>query len=243
MCVPGLDPVSIGLMAASTAASAGGAIMNRQAENDAIARQNAENQKAQIEITRQREAEAARQLTFEQQQADEVAKALVEANPERAIVKAQQKAPESPVATAPTYNEEKQEGGIENRVIDDATAGYEAASADRTKSMAEALALLTELGVGMSGTADAIQQTGSNVATIGTKRRGSVNANAVETSYPAAAVTARPGLMGDALMIGGQALGGLAGRRAGSADDVAAALTGSAVKAPKRLLLASGGLY
>lgn len=220
MCVPGLDPVTLAMIAASTAATTGGAMYNADTQNNAIEAQNREDRKAAeiANVARQQEAEAQRGM--ERQQADEVGVALAEANPAQALLRAQQTvaAPENAI-TDPTaqYNAGPRPGQMENKDIEDASAGYKADSKARSNDIVKALAMLTALNGETSGINDALQRSGSDIQTIGLRRRTSMDANRLETSIPGASVTPSDSILGDVLMIGGQALGGAAGTMAGTA--------------------------
>lgn len=250
MCAPGLDPITLALMAASTAASAGGAAMNANAQNDAIQAQNEQNKQAQQISEQAAEAERVRQLTMEQEQAAAVSGALAEADPAKALLAAQAeaKAPENKITQASdAYTATPVTTAFQNKDIDTQTAGATAERAASSDSMAEALALLTGIGSQFSGANRAIGRSGSEIATIGGNRRGSAGVAQMEGSIPAAEVTADPGFLGDLLMIGGQAAGGIAGGRAAKAGvDIGDILLPGKKKAPLGPLpknLGTGALY
>ncbi|WP_299129698.1 hypothetical protein [uncultured Amaricoccus sp.] len=240
MCAPGLDPFTIAAIAGSVA-SAGGAKMNADAQNDAIRAQNAENQKAMQAQQIAREEEAQRQLSMEGQQTDEVAKSLVKANPAGALMRAKQTvaAPDNAITgSAGSYNEEPQAPPIQNKDVSGASAGYEKKSVDTTKTVLDALAMLSALGGETAAAGDAVGRSNSNIQTIGGNRRGSLNANAAETRIPAPTVTANPGLMGDLLMLGGGAGAQYAGSKMGAGPKKPPKLTDAELAS-----LSSGGLY
>lgn len=246
MCIPGLDPITLATILASTAASAGGAFINNQIQNDAVERQNRENQRAAEQANLARSQEAARQMQLERQQADEVAKALTKANPETALMAAQTvaEAPTNEIAT-PVYNEAVIDP-VHNQVVARQAAPREVERRSATQERMDAMALLSALDGQFGLTGDAIQRAGSNIQTLGGYRQGSLNANAAETAYRPATVTPSSSMIGDLLLLGGQAGASMAGGMIGSGDAASAIVGGGARRAathPSRLLLASGGLY
>jgi ATPase subunit of ABC transporter with duplicated ATPase domains len=233
------------MMLAGGAASAGGAMINSNQQQQAQQAQNKADQQAAAQANEARVQEAARQKQMEQQQSEQVAKALTEANPADALVQAQQEvaAPTNEIAT-PAYNEATV-SPVENKVVDAASASHRQESQSRTKGQLDAMALLSALDTQMGQTGDAIGRSGSQISTIGQHRRGSLNANAAETAIQPAAVTPGDSILGDVLMLGGQALGAYGGGRLGAGTKgVPKLLSGiGAPKHPSRLVLASGGLY
>lgn len=250
MCVPGLDPVTLAMIAASTAASAGGAALNVNAQNDAIRAQNEQDKRAQQISEQAAEAERVRQLGMEQQQTEAVSGALAEADPAKALLAAQAEAaaPANKITQASdTYTAAPVTTAFQNKDIDAQTAAATAERAASSDSMADALALLTGIGSQFAGANRAIGRSGSEIATIGGNRRGSAGVAQMEGRIPAAEVTANPGLLGDLLMIGGQAAGGMAGARAGkSGFEIGDILLPGKKKAPLGPLpknLGTGALY
>ena len=57
---------------------------------------------------------------------------------------------------------------------------------------------------------------GSNVATVGSNRQGSLNTSLFETNIPTPIVTPSDSLIGDLLLLGGMGLGGVAGKSVGA---------------------------
>lgn len=155
-------------------------------------RQNRENQQAAEQAAAARSQEAARQLEFERQQADEVAKALTKANPETALLTAQAvaEAPSNDIAR-PAYNEAVIDP-VHNQVVAQAAAPREAERRASTQERLNAMALLSALDGQFAQTGDAIQRAGSEIQTLGGYRQGSLNANAAETAFRPATVTTLP---------------------------------------------------
>lgn len=218
MCVPGIDPVSLAILAASTAASTGGAMYNASTQNKAIEAQNKENQRAMQIQQANRQAEQQRQLSLEHQQAAEVTKSLMQANPTDAVMRAT-KTVEDPnngiVQSAAAYNDAPPPP-VQNKTVESASAGHTAETKARTQGVINALAMLSALGGDQAGVNDRIQQGGSNIRTVGGYRQGSMNANALETSIPAPVVTPSDSIIGDLLLLGGQLGSGVGGKMLGS---------------------------
>jgi len=214
--VPGLDPLTLALIAGGTAASAGGAMINQNIQNDAIAAQNEQNRIAAQQANQAANQEQVRQRAYEEEQVAEVAEALTKANPAKALVRIRKEARASPVASDASYNATPK-APVENKGIERHAKKTEAAHGKRTDKITEALALLTQMGVDQAGVSDTIQQSGSDISTIGGFRRGSLDASGLETSIPAATVTPSDSMLGDLLMLGGGLAGGIGGTRMGGA--------------------------
>lgn len=219
MCVPGADPLSLALLAASTAASTGGAMYNAATQNNAIEAQNRENQNAMRIQQANRQAEQQRQLSLEHQQAAEVTKSLMQANPTDAVMRAT-KTVEDPnngiVQSTAAYNDAPP-APVQNKAVESASAGHTADTKARTEGVIRALAMLSALGGDQASVNDRIAQGGSNIRTVGGYRQGSMNANALETSIPAPVVTPSNSILGDLLLLGGQLGSGVAGKSIGAA--------------------------
>lgn len=213
MCIPGLDPITLALLAASTAASVGGGMINANIQNDAIQRQNEENRRAAEAANFAADQERMRQRAYEEQQVAEVAEALTKANPAKALVKATRRAEKSPVATDTGKYNATPTPPVQNKSIEADAKKTGAKKAATTDKITEALAMLTAMGSEFGSISDAIGRSGSNIATIGSNRRGSMNASELETRPAAASVTPSDSILGDILLLGGQAGAGLAGRR------------------------------
>jgi hypothetical protein len=209
------------MLAASTAATTGGAMMNANAQNQAIEGQNQANRDAMQMNAQARADEQVRQRQFEDQQAASVAEALAGADPAKALLAAQQEvaAPTNEIVqSADAYNGEPAGGPtFKNRAVDAAAQPDIDKRNARTDDMAEALAMLTSIGTQFDTASRGIGRSGSNIATIGSNRRGSMGVAGQEANIPAAEVTANPGLIGDILLLGGQAGSSLAGGRMGKA--------------------------
>ena len=219
MCVPGLDPVSLALLAGSTAASVGGGLYNASTQNKAIAAQNAENQKAAQVAMQARAAEQQRQNALEHQQAAEVTKSLMQANPTDAVMRATQtaEAPDNGIAQSAAAYNDAPPPAAENKAIEGASQQHTTEKRAATDKIVNALAMLTALGGEQAGVNDRIQLGGSKIRTLGGFRQGSSNANAMETAIPAAAVTPSDSIIGDLLLLGGSLGSGMAGKSIGGA--------------------------
>lgn len=208
-----------GLEIAALAATAGGSALNAKMQNDAISEQNRQNQIAMQREREMRAQESVRQREFEQAQAEQVAKALFEAAPEKVIEKAEVAAetPDSPInAAAEQYNVPVLTGQVQNEDVDESIGSTIMKATERTKKLLRNAALLSGQSAGMNDAAQSLGRMGSEIQTIGSNRRGSGNVARMETHVPAATVTPSSSILGDILMLGGQGLGGYAGKKAGA---------------------------
>lgn len=221
MCVPGLDPLTL----AGIAASVGGSVMNNRMQNQAISEQNRQNQIAMDRERVARDEEVARQRAFETSQAEEATQALTTADPTRVAAESQ-RVMENPsnavVAAADQYNVPTLTGQVANEDVRENIGQTIAGQTAKTRDMLRSAALLQAQGGQMNDVAQALFGMGSSVANIGSNRRGSMNAARMETSVPAATVQKSSSPIGDLLMLGGQALAGKAGQRAGFGNTPAA---------------------
>jgi hypothetical protein len=214
MCVPGLDPLTL----AGVAASVGGSVMNNRAQNQAISEQNRQNQAAMIREREAREAETGRQREFELAQAESVTRALSEADPVRTATESQRMVDEPSnqvVAAADDYNVPTLQGQVQNADVNENIGQTIAGQTARTREMLRSAALLQAQGVQNNQIANALFGMGSDVANIGSNRRGSIGVAQLETRIPAATVTRSSSPIGDLLMLGGQSLAGFGGQKAG----------------------------
>lgn len=79
------------------------------------------------------------------------------------------------------------------------------------------MAIMSGQGTATARIGDLIGRSGSEIQTIGSKRRGSLGASQLETAIPAAEVTKSKSMLGDILMLAGQAGAGYGGQAAGYA--------------------------
>jgi len=214
MCIPGLDPISMAGMAMSAAGSVANAVM----QNQAVSAQNAQNRQAMERQRAARDAEVERQRGWEQMQADEVTRALSEADPIRQA-EATAAAVDDPgnqvMAAADEYNVPALQGQVANADVDQSIGRTIAGQAERTRNLLRAAATLQGQAGAGNDVAQALFGMGSQVSNIGSNRRGSMNAAAMETNIPAAQVRPSSSLIGDLLMVGGGAMGRYGGARAG----------------------------
>ena len=243
MCVPGLDPVTMAMVAATTAASAGGAAYNANIQNDAVQAQDQADRQAMKIANRQAEAERVRQAALERESAAKVAEALTAADPSLALVRARQVARSdmNPITSAGAEPAVKPQ--FENKVVSDATSGYEAESAARTREVTEALAMLAALGQGMTRSGSAIQLAGSGIDSVNSKRQGSMRVSQLETGIPSATVTPSDSIVGDMLLTAGEAGGRMTGARLNKTGlpDIGSIFTRKGKSTPP--IFASGGMY
>ncbi len=212
MCIPGLDPATL----LGVAASVGGSLVNNQIQNQAIKEQNRQNQIAMDRERQARMEEVARQRNWETSQAEEVTRALAAADPQRVEQETQRRVDEPDnrvIAAADEYNIPALQGQVQNEDIN--LGATIADRANRTREMLRAAALLQGQSGAFNDVSQALFGMGSNLAETGGYRRGSMNAASLETSVPAATVTRSHSPIGDLLMLGGQAMAGRAGQRAG----------------------------
>jgi hypothetical protein len=205
---------------ATLAATAGGTALNAKMQNDAIAEQNRQNQRA-LEMERvARAAEADRQMEFERQQAELVTQALFDAAPER-IVEAGNKvaeAPQAPVnAAVDEFSADDMAGSVQNTDVRDTIGSIIAKKTAQTRELLRNAATLSGQFDGLAEAATSLGRMGSEIATIGSNRAGSIAASRMETSVPTPTVTRSSSPIGDLLILGGTAAGGMAGNKAGAA--------------------------
>lgn len=209
-----------GFELAALAATTGGSLINSSIQNSAIEEQNRQNQRTLAMQQQAREEEVGRQRQFEQQQADLVTKALFEAAPERiqeeAVAVAEN--PEAPInAAADTFSPTQPAGQVQNQDVSDSIGATIASKTAQTRELLRNAALLSGQFDGLSSAADALGRMGSEVQTVGSNRRGSISVSGLETNIPAPTVTPSDSLLGDILMLGGQAAGGYFGNKSGMA--------------------------
>lgn len=249
MCIPGLDPLTLALLAGSLASSVGGGIYNNKLQQDALDKQGKIDAQVAEQNRLAQEQERIRQQDLERRQAEEVSKSLVKANPADAALKAQEAvaSKDNPIVReGTTYNTPAQNPDLENRTVDKSTEGYKAESGARTEQMVKAIAALAALDGGMASTNDQIGRSGSNIATLGSLRRGSLDASRLETGIQAPTVQPKTSFLGDALLLLGNAGSTIAGGQIakGGGVDLGSLIMGARPKAPPRSsLLTSGGLY
>jgi hypothetical protein len=208
MCVPGLDPITL----AGIAASGAGALMNRNMQNDAVDETNRQNRIAMDIERKATEDERARQMALERQQADQVAKALFEVDPTKTAAEIEEAAPTSEIATiADDYIVPKLQGQLSDGVTAERIGEIITGSTEKLRKVLTAASVLSQQGVATRGNQDELVRLGSENATTGSFRQGSLNASQKEKSIPAAEVTASSSPLGDLIMLAGQ---GIAGKRA-----------------------------
>lgn len=191
-----------------------GAYINSRIQNQAIAAQNAENQRAMAMERAARLAESERQAVMEQLQADAVAKALFKVDPgdTAKTVEAEASDPDNAITvSAEEYNIPSLTGQSQTGVVAGEIGKLVADKLKQTKDILKAQATLSGQGTSLLGNQDALLRMAGDVQNVGRDRAGSLAASRLETSIPAARVTPSDSPIGDILMLGGQLLGGMGG--------------------------------
>lgn len=191
----------------------GGALYNWKVQNDYQKGVNAENAKVMQMEQLARDAERQRQLGMEQIQAERVAKALMQANPETIAQTATEEAPESDIVrSAESYNLPVLTGQNEKSAVAGDIGKIVADALARSKGILKAQATLSAQDTGMRDTQDGLTRMASDIATVASNRRGSLAASQRETTIPAATVTPSSSPIGDLLLLAGMAYGGTNGK-------------------------------
>jgi len=195
-----------------------GSLVNSNIQRQQIAEQNRQNQIAMQREGAAREAETQRQLGWENEQAAAAAAALTQADPVRSALAAQATvaAPDNAtVAMTDDYNVPALQGQTSNEDVGASIGRAITGQTARTRDMLRSAAMLQAQGGQMNNVAQSLFDMGSAVANTGSNRRGSMNAAQLETNVPVAQVTRSNSPIGDLLMLGGSALSGIGGQRAG----------------------------
>lgn len=215
MCIPGLDPVTL----AGIAASLGGSVINSNITNDAISEQNRQNQRT-MEIERTAaEAERGRQRDFELSQAEAATRALFEADGGDIAESVEESAtaPTNEIANVPAdYNTTTLQGQVQDGVVSDQIGRIIQDALTGTQGILGGQARISGQNSAFMNLRDKLMEMSSEIQNVGQARRGSLMANQLETSIPAATVTPSDSPIGDLLMLGGQALAGYGGQRVGA---------------------------
>ena len=204
----------------SAAASGGGALINSNIQNQAIAETNNQN-KIRMNIERDaRNEESARQSAMEATSAEQVTQALLGANPEDVVAKVAAQAADPTnqiVQSAEMHNTPVLQGQVQNADVTGAINEKVSGRLAKTKEMLKNMAIMSGQGTSTANIGDLIGRSGSEIQTIGSNRRGSLAASQLETSIPAAEVTKSKSMLGDLLMLAGAAGGSYGGQMAGAA--------------------------
>jgi hypothetical protein len=223
MCT-GLEPMLLAALP-GTIASAGGAYINNQIQNDAVQAQNRENQRVMEMQTATTEAERARQDAWAADQQARTMEALMRVDPTaRAETIATEVAdPKNEiVAGAEAYNIPTLQGQITDsasgrdigKTVSDALA--------RTTDLLRAQSTLSAGGVQTGKAQDELIRMAGDVGNIGGFRMNSAQVAQREAAVPAATVTPGNSILGDALLLAGQLLAGSMGKSAGMSGQVPA---------------------
>ena len=199
---------------------AGGAV-NAKIQNNAISEQNRQNEIAMAMERDARIREEARQLEFEKAQAEQVAKALEVAAPVSVADKVVEMVadPENPIVKAvDSYKPIDITPNIKNRNVDAAIGDIVGKSLDRTQKILGAQSKLSGQGVTLQSVQDALMRMGSEISTTASNRRASSGVAGLETTIPGAKITPSKSIFGDVLLLGGQGLAGVGGKRRGRAS-------------------------
>lgn len=214
MCIPGLDPITL----AGLAASGAGALYNSSVQNDYIAEVNNQNQIAMDMEREARMAEEARQAEMEKLQFEAVSRSLFDANPDQLVESVEEFAANPTnefVTAADEYNVPVLQGQTGEGPVAESIGRIVADAAERTKGILQAQSKLSHQNTQMQGIQDSIIRTAGDVSNIGSDRRGSLNVAQLETFVPPAQVTPSDSILGDLLMLGGQAAAGYGGKSVG----------------------------
>jgi hypothetical protein len=214
MCIPGLDPITL----AALAASAGGAAINRSAQNQAADEQNRQNKIVMDQERAAAQAESDRQRQFELAQASAATKALFDVDP---TATAQEVAAAAPVSETANIADDYAVPVLQGQITDGESAQgigeIITGATARLRKVLGSAASLTEMAKRSAGNNDAILGMQRGIQNIGGARQGSLNASRLETNIPAATVTANQSPLGDILMAGGLIGAGLRGQKIGAA--------------------------
>lgn len=207
-----------GLELAGIAASTGGAVLNNNIQNRAIAETNNQNRIRMDMEKKARTEETARQAAMEATSAAEVAQALTQVDPatQAATVEAEAAAPENQITqSAEVHNTPTIQGQVQNSDVSSMIGDKVAERLGRTREMLKNMAILSGQDSASSAAGDALGRSSSEIQTTNSNRRGSMNASQLETSIPAAEVTKSKSLIGDLLMLAGSGAASMGGRAAG----------------------------
>ena len=212
MCIPGVDP----LTAAMVAATAGGALYNADTQQNAIEEQNRQNRDAMEMERAARLAEAERQQDLEALQLEAVSRALVEVDPAQSTAQVEDVAgPASEIATsADLYNLPALQGQLTEGAAPSSIGRIVSQALDKTRGILGAQSILSGQNTERLASQDALVRMAGDVQNTGSLRQGSLNASRRETFVPAAQVTPSSSPLGDILMLGGVLGSGRAGRAA-----------------------------
>ncbi|WP_288927295.1 hypothetical protein [uncultured Maritimibacter sp.] len=200
--------------------SLGGSMVNYGIEKAYVEAQNRENHKVMQMEADARARETARQAGMEREQTARVNEGLDTVNPQNVKADAEAVAndPENAyVAAADEYNVPTLQGQITDGVTGQQIGTIVGEALDRTKKMLRAQSTLTAQDTSMAGSRDATMMMGSALNTLNSARRGSAAVAQQEANIPKANITKSQSILGDALMLAGKAVGGMAGKGAGFA--------------------------
>lgn len=206
------DPMTIAI--ASTAATAGGTMLNRRTENQAIKAQNKANLEARRAEIDARNEEQQRQDRFADQQAAAVMDTLKVADPGTKVAEVQKIAETSPVAQ---QRDMLQDAPVPQAGVDREVAAGVNQSVQSARKRIEAMAKLAAFGGTMAGVGDTMQGAGDQIANVNSFRRGSMDVSGLERSIPAPMISPSQSPMGDLLIAGGQIGSVYGGSMAGQA--------------------------
>jgi len=191
-----------------------GGLANWKIQDDAISAQNAENQRAMMREGEMRNAERLRQRNMETLQADEVARALLAADPAQTAedVTADVEAPENAIVQAAAdYNVPELQGQSADGPLAGDIGRLVADKLKQTRGILKGQATLSGQGSALQGTQDDLARMAGVLQNVGSDRRGSLAASRLETNVTPARVTPSSSPIGDLLMLGGQLYGGMGG--------------------------------
>lgn len=198
--------------------SLAGTAINHNIQSNYTKAINSENNKLMAREGAARDAEMNRQHSFEADQASAVMDALEKANPATMRLQADEDAAHSEhLAAAEEYNVPTLQGQIVDGETGEGIGKIVGEALNRTKNILKAQATLSSQGTGFSSLTDALGRMSAEINTIGSNRRGSMGASQLETNIRPAQVTPSQSILGDALLMAGQAAAGASGKKAGLA--------------------------
>lgn len=216
------------LMAAApgTAMAAAGALYNNKLQNDAIRAQNQQTQRV-IEMERAaREAEKMRQNQWADQQSSRAMSAADRVDPTAVAGRITERvaSPDNEiVAAADNYALPTLQGQIVNSDTGKAIGQSVSDAVSRATDLLKAYATMSEGRTTMGESQDELTRMGTENNLIGSMRSNSAQIAQMESMLPVPTVTPGSSILGDLLLLGGQAVAGGMGRMVGNRGAQAAA--------------------
>lgn len=198
---------------------AAGALYNNQIQNAAVDRQNEETQRV-IEMERlSREAETLRQNQWADQQSGRTMDALAVVNPTATAGRISERvaAPDNAIVNAAdNYALPTLQGQITDSPTGEAIGQSVADAVSRASDLLKAYSTLSEGRVTMGENQDELVRMGTENANTASFRNASAAIAGNEAMMPIPTVTPSSSILGDLLLLGGQAVAGGMGKAAGA---------------------------